>query len=66
MFGHIFIGVSGDSLVTFDAVKVDAKTHQTLVSVDLSEVVNTREVYKVLGYRPSITGDELIVAIVEN
>jgi len=66
MFGHTFLGLSGDSLVTFDAAKVDAKTHQTLVSIDLSEVVNTREVYKVLGYRPSITGDELVVAIVEN
>ena len=66
MFGHTFIGLSGDSLVTFDAAKVDAKTHQTLASVDLSEVVNTREVYKVLGYRPSITGDELIVALIEN
>jgi len=66
MFGHTFIGLSGDSLVTFDAAKVDAKTHQTLVSVDLSTVVITREVYKVLGYRPTITGEELIVALVEN
>ena len=66
MFGHTFIGLCGDSLIVFDAAKVDAKTHQTLVSFNLGEVLNPTEVYKVLGYRPSITGDELIVAIVEN
>jgi len=66
MYGHTFVGVAGDQLVVFDAEKVEAKGMTSVVSFDLKDLVNTREVYKVLAYRPAIVGDNLVVVLVEN
>ncbi len=38
----------------------------SVVTFDIKDLVNTREIYKILAYRQGITGEELIVVLIEN